>query len=99
MSSNEVLTRVNATPTGERVFVCPDESENTSSGGIVLTGKQEKSSTGTVLAVGPGTEESPMQLSTGQKVLYTKYAGSEVELDGQNFLVMKQDDIVGIISE
>jgi chaperonin GroES len=81
------------------VFVQPDEAANTSSGGIVLTGKQEKSSVGTIMAVGPGTSEHPMVLQAGQKVLYTKYAGSEVEWNGHKFLVMKQDDVVGTIEE
>ena len=100
--ATDTVVKVNATPTDNRIFVIPEE-ESTSAGGIVLTGKQEKSSVGTLIAKGPGSmkddgSRQAMTLEVGQKVLFGKYAGTEVELDGRKFLVMNADDVIGTIN-
>ncbi len=89
-------------PLGDRVVLKQVVAEETTKSGIVLPGQtKEKPQQAEVVAVGPGGvvdgKEVEMLVSVGDKVIYAKYAGTEVELDGENYLVVKQNDILAII--
>ena len=90
-------------PLGDRVVIKNVEMEETTKSGIVLTGAaKEKPQMAEVLAVGPGGmvdgKEVKMEVTVGQKVIYQKYAGTEVKIDGAEHLVMREDDILAIIA-
>lgn len=92
-------------PLGDRVLVEPVEKEETIAGGLLLpeTAK-EKPQQGNVLAAGEGRRDDdgkriPMDVKVGDKVLFAKYAGTEIKLDGKKLLIMKESDILGIITE
>ncbi|MBG7602304.1 MAG: co-chaperone GroES [Gammaproteobacteria bacterium] len=90
-------------PLHDRVVVRRMEEERTSAGGIVLPDSAtEKPIEGEVLSIGRGTildngEVRPLDVKVGDKVLFGKYAGTEVKVDGEDVLVMKEDDIMGVI--
>jgi chaperonin GroES len=85
-------------PLADRVIVKMEKSETKSSGGIIIPDTaQEKTQTGVVTAVGPGTEKEKITVSVGQKVLYDKYAGTQIKLDGEEHLILKIADIVAVI--
>jgi chaperonin GroES len=85
-------------PLADRVIVKLEKSETKSSGGIIIPDTaQEKTQTGTVTAVGPGTEKEKITVSAGQKVLYDKYAGTQIKLDGEDHLILKMADIVAVL--
>ena len=85
-------------PLADRVIVKLEKSETKSSGGIIIPDMaQEKTQTGVVTAVGPGTEKEKITVSVGQKVLYDKYAGNQIKLDGEDHLILKIADIVAVI--
>lgn len=89
-------------PLFDKVVLKQLQAEETTKSGIVLTGQaKEKPSQAEVIAVGPGGlidgKEIKMQVKVGDKVIYSKYAGTEVELDDENFIVVKQNDILAII--
>ena len=90
-------------PLHDKVLVKRTEEEETSSGGIILSGSaKEKPSQGKVISVGPGTkndsgEVSPVNLKAGDVVLFGQYAGNEVKLDGEDYLIMSENDIFGVI--
>ena len=86
-------------PLGDRVVLKQLEAEETTKSGIVLPGNaQEKPQQAEIIAVGPGGivdgKEVEMQVAVGDKVIYSKYAGTEVKLDGEDFIVVRQNDIV-----
>ena len=88
-------------PLGDRVVLKQLEAEATKSG-IVLPGQaQEKPQQAEVIAVGPGGvvdgKEVKMEVATGNKVIYSKYAGTEVKLDGEEYIIVKQSDILAIV--
>ena len=89
-------------PLGDRVVLKQEVAEETTKSGIVLAGQtKEKPQQAEVVAVGPGGivdgKEVTMLVSVGDKVIYSKYAGTEVEVDGQEYLVVKQNDILAVI--
>ena len=91
-------------PLGDRVVIKNMEAEETSKGGILLTNSaKEKPQLAEVLAVGPGGnvdgKEIKMYVQEGQKVFYSKYAGTEVKLGEEEFIIVKQNDIVAIVEE
>ena len=73
------------------------EEETTASGIILATATKEKSIVSEVVAVGPGTEENPMTVAPGQKVIVSKYAGTEIKLDGETYSIVKIADILAIV--
>ena len=90
-------------PLGNRVVVEPTEQEDITAGGIVLpeTAK-EKPQKGKVLSVGPGDRDEdgkriPMDVSTGDTVLYAKYAGTEIKIDGKKLLILRETDLLAIV--
>ena len=85
-------------PLGDRVVLKQVEAEEKTKSGIILTSAaQEKPQEAEVIAVGPGTEEVKMEVKAGDKVIYSKYAGTEVKLDGEEYIVVKQGDILAIV--
>ena len=89
-------------PLGDRVVLKQFEAEETTKSGIVLPGQaQEKPQQAEVIAVGPGGvvegKEVKMEVKVGNKVIYSKYAGTEVKLDGEEYIIVKQNDILAIV--
>ncbi len=85
-------------PLGDRVVLKQMEAEEKTKSGIILTSQaQEKPQEAEVIAVGPGTEDVKMEVKAGDKVIYSKYAGTEVKLDGEEYIVVKQGDILAIV--
>ncbi len=94
---------MNIRPLHDRVIVKRVEEETTSAGGIVLPGSAaEKPSEGEILAVGKGKqldngEVRALEVKVGDKVLFGKYSGNEVKIDGEELIVMREEDIMGIL--
>ena len=87
-------------PLGDRVVLKQVEAEETTKSGIVLPGSaQEKPQMAQVVAVGPGTEEVKMEVKEGDKVIFSKYAGNEIKVDGEDLILMSQKDILAIVVE
>jgi chaperonin GroES len=91
------------TPLADRVVVRPLDAEEKTAGGLIIPDTaKEKPQKGTVVAVGPGKVENgtkiDMTVSEGDTVLYGKYAGTDVTLDGEDLLIMRESDILGIVS-
>lgn len=89
-------------PLGDRVVIKSLESEETTKSGIVLTGSaKEKPQSAEIIAVGPGGmvdgKEITMYVKPGQKVLYSKYAGTEVKVDGEEYIIVRQSDLLAIL--
>ena len=83
------------TPLADRVIIKPAPAETKTVGGIIIPDTaKEKPLQGEVLAVGQGTKDEAMILKAGDHVLYGKYAGTEVEFDGEKFLIMRQSDVL-----
>ena len=82
----------------DRVLVKPAAAETKTSGGIIIPDTaKEKPQKGVVVAVGPGKKDEPMTVKVGDNVLYGKYAGTELEWEGEKYLIMRQSDILAII--
>ena len=89
---------VNFKPLADRVLVEPTPAETKTASGIIIPDTaKEKPQEGTVVAVGPGKVDEPTTVKVGDKVLYGKYAGSELKLDGKDYLIVKESDLLGII--
>ncbi|MBR2527190.1 MAG: co-chaperone GroES [Blautia sp.] len=85
-------------PLGDRVVLKQLEAEETTKSGIILAPQaKEKPQQAEVVAVGPGTEDVKIQVSVGDKVIYSKYAGTEVKIDEEELIVIKQEDILAIV--
>ncbi|MBQ1821064.1 MAG: co-chaperone GroES [Clostridia bacterium] len=85
-------------PLFDRVVIRNIETEEVTKGGILLTSaSKEKPQMAEVLAVGPGAKDVEMVVKVGDKVVYSKYAGTEVKLDGQEVIVIKQSDILAVV--
>lgn len=90
-------------PMNDKVLISKATAEEKSEGGIYLpSGSQEKPLEGTVIAVGPGAlsdknERQTMQLKEGDKVLYSKYSGTEIKLEGQELLILSEKDVLAVI--
>lgn len=93
------MKNVNITLLENRVLVEPAPAEEKTQSGIIIPDTaQEKPQRGTVVAVGPGKkDEQPMTVKTGDKVLYGKYGGTEVTLDGVDYLIMRESDIYAVV--
>lgn len=93
---------MNMKPLGDRVVIKMIEAEETTASGIVLPGSaKEKPQMAEVVAVGPGGvvdgKEVKMEVTVGDKVIYSKYSGTEVKLDGEEYIIVKQSDILAIV--
>ncbi len=88
----------NIKPLADRVLVEPAAAEETTASGIIIPDTaKEKPQKGTVVAVGPGTKENPTTLKEGDSVLYGKYSGTELTVEGKEYLIMKESEIFAII--
>ena len=86
-------------PLGDRVLIKRVEAEEKTKGGIILTSAaQEQPQLAEVIAVGPGTEEVKMEVKAGDQVIFSKYAGTEIKLDGEELIILSQKDILAIIA-
>ena len=98
-----VATAIRLRPLGDRVIVMPIEKKDEIRGGLIIPDTaKEKPQEGEIIAAGKGKigEDGkliPMDVKKGDKILYGKYSGTEVKMDGQEFLIMHQDDILGIV--
>ena len=85
-------------PLADRVLIEPKEAETKTASGIYIPDTaKEKPQQGKVIAAGPGKKDEPMEVKVGNKVLYGKYAGTEVTVDGKQYLIVKQSDILAIL--
>ena len=93
---------MNIKPLGDRVVIQKLEAETTTKSGILLTGTaKEQPQEAKVVAIWPGAmvegKRVPMDVEVGNKVLYSKYAGTDVKVDGEEYIILKQDDILAIV--
>ena len=93
-----MANNVNITPLHDRVIVKPAAAEEKTAGGIIIPDTaKEKPQRGTVVAAGPGKKDEPMTVKSGDTILYGKYAGTEVSFEGQDYLIMRESDILAVI--
>jgi len=96
-------TKVNITPLGDRVVIRPAQREEVTASGVILPDTaKEKPQRGTILAVGPGKvgdngQRTALEVTEGSEVLYAKYAGTEVKVDGEDLLIVSEKDILAIV--
>ena len=96
-------TKVDVSPLADRVFLEPVEPAKTSAGGVILPDTaQEKTQEGIIIAVGPGRKTDkgeliPVGVKVTDRVIYSKYSGSEVKLDGKEYLLISEKDILAVI--
>jgi len=97
------MANIKFKPMGDRVLVQPIEEGETVKGGIIIPDSaKEKPSEGKVVALGTGKKDDagkvlPFEVKSGDTVLYSKYGGTEVKVDGESYLIMREDDILGVI--
>lgn len=91
------MTKVLNKVLSDRVLVEPEKIEKKTQSGIIIPDiAKEKPIKGTVIQVGPGRKDEPMMLKEGDKVLYVKYAGVEISVDGKEYLIMRESDIFAV---
>lgn len=92
------MANVNIKPLADRVLVEPAQAENKTASGIIIPDTaKEKPQKGTVVAVGAGKKDEPLTVKVGDVVLYGKYAGTEINIDGKDYLIMRESDILAIL--
>jgi|TARA_Y100001934_G_C11834093_1_gene531965 chaperonin GroES len=93
-----MANKLNITPLADRVVVAPaDAEEKTASGIIIPDTAKEKPQKGTIVAIGTGKPEEPLTVKVGDTVLYGKYSGTDIDIDGDGYLIMRESDIFAII--
>jgi chaperonin GroES len=96
--ATSMANQVNITPLHDRVIVKAAAAEEKTAGGIIIPDTaKEKPQRGTVVAAGPGKKDEPMTVKAGDTVLYGKYAGTEISLEGEDYLIMRESDILAVI--
>lgn len=86
-------------PLADRVLIKPSKAEEKSAGGIIIPDSaKEKPLKGKVIAVGKGTKDEAMELKEGNEVLYGKYAGTEIEIEGEKLMIMRQSDVLAVLN-
>jgi chaperonin GroES len=92
------MSKVNIKPLADRVLIKAAPAEEKTAGGIIIPdAAKEKPQRGTVVAVGPGKKDEPTTVKEGDTVLYGKYAGTEITVEGNEYLIMREADILAII--
>ena len=92
------MSKLNIKPLADRVLVKPLEAETKTASGIIIPDTaQEKPQKGTVVAVGNGKKDEPLTVKVGDTVLYGKYSGTELKLEGKDYMIMRESDILAII--
>jgi len=92
------MSKLNIKPLADRVLVAPQAAETKTASGIIIPDSaKEKPQQGKIVAVGNGTKDAPLTVKVGDNVLYGKYAGTELKLGGNDYLIMKESDIFAIL--
>jgi chaperonin GroES len=92
------MSKVNITPLADRVVVEPAAAEERTASGIIIPDTaKEKPQRGNVVAVGAGKKDEPMTVKVGDSVLYGKYSGTEVSIEGSDYLIMRESDIFAVV--
>jgi len=92
------MSNVNIKPLEDRVLIEPVEAEEKTASGIIIPDSaKEKPQKGVVVALGPGNKDVTMEVKKGDTVLYGKYAGTEISVEGKDYLIMRQSDILAIV--
>lgn len=92
------MSNINVKPLHDRVIVEPADAEETTSSGIIIPDTaKEKPQRGKIVAVGGGKTDEPMTVKVGDDVLYGKYSGTEVEIEGKDYLIMRESDIFAVV--
>jgi chaperonin GroES len=92
------MAELNIKPLADRVLVEPAEAETKTAGGIIIPDTaKEKPMRGKIVAVGTGKKDEPLTVKVGNTVLYGKYSGTEIQIDGKDYLMMKESDIYAIV--
>ncbi len=92
------MSKINIKPLADRVLIEPKAAETTTASGLIIPDSaKEKQQKGTVVAVGTGTKDEPLTVKVGDTVLYGKYAGTELIIEGTEYLIMKENDILAIV--
>ena len=92
------MSKISIKPLADRVLVEPSEAETKTSSGIIIPDSaKEKPQKGNVVAVGPGTKDNPVTLKVGDTVLYGKYSGTELKSENNDYLIMRESDILAIV--
>ena len=90
--------KLNIKPLADRVLVEPIEAETKTASGIIIPDNaKEKPQKGKIMAVGKGTKDNPMTVKVGDLVLYGKYSGTELKLEGKDYIIMSEKDILAIV--
>jgi chaperonin GroES len=97
-SIQTMAKKLSITPLHDRVIVKPAAAEEKTAGGIIIPDTaKEKPQRGTIMAAGPGKKDEPVTVKSGDTVLYGKYAGTEITIDGDDYLIMRESDILAIV--
>jgi len=92
------MTKINFKPLADRVLVEPSAAEEKTSSGIIIPDTaKEKPQKGKIISVGNGTKDEKLTVKVGDTVLYGKYSGTEINIEGTDYLIMKESDIFGIV--
>lgn len=92
------MAKINIKPLADRVLIEPVAAETKTASGIYIPDTaKEKPQNGIVVAVGPGTKDNPITVKVGDTVLYGKYTGTELKLEGSDYLMMRESDILAIV--
>ncbi len=92
------MAKLTIRPLADRVVIEPALAEQKTASGIIIPDTaKEKPQRGTVVAVGPGTKDNPITVKVGETVIYGKYAGTEFHLDGKDYMIMRENDIIAVI--
>ena len=95
---NILAKKINITPLHDRVIVMPAAAEEKTAGGIIIPDTaKEKPQRGTIVAAGYGKKDELVTVKVGETVLYGKYAGTEIQIEGKNLLIMRESDILAIV--
>jgi chaperonin GroES len=97
-NSKSSAQKLNVTPLHDRVIVKPAKAEEKTAGGIIIPDTaKEKPVRGTIVAAGPGKKDEPITVKVGDTVLYGRYSGTEIQIDGDELLIMRESDILAIV--
>ena len=92
------MSKLNIKPLADRVLVQAGEAEETTASGIIIPDTaKEKPQKGTVIAIGTGKKDEPLTVKEGDTVLYGKYSGTEIAIDGNDYLIMRESDIFAVV--
>lgn len=92
------MSQVNITPLADRVLVEPAAAEEKTASGIIIPDTaKEKPQKGSIVAIGSGKKDEPLTVKVGDQVLYGKYAGTEITVEGKDYLIMRESDIFAIV--